>query len=741
MIHEIDILYLSALQLGVAVLGRRFSDNIEHVPIKKRRFMVLTPSPPPSLSSPCLEDKEQLMDGPYSSDKLSCSKLISKKQVVATDATKVTRYFDGAGDRTINGFPEEMNGSCGYSDDFSGIEILAAAACNNSGSDDSNHVEDFPLVEESPQERRDKSNTATSVKKTAASLKNNCSSLIDTVHRDTMEGSSALDNEVELHLKEDGTTAERSVSSRDVRFHWDLNVPVDAWEQPCDTVVMDPRTNAVEDVRTEKLQVLEASEIQKEPSETKIDIGSPVKPTYEDEENRSEGSSGTDRDNDKCIPTDKPLESSKCDGMDANTPSQNVDADALVDDSSCPASDIVAGSVLEENKKTSPASLVATTQTVVDISLGVQDDKMNWTEEKPHHAFPCASEGSACEVDRTPHNEVCEGSSSSLHDEIKLPQETMTADNCHPPMPVSLEVKPVAKAEEVSVNNTELNCENVCLSGVGVFMGDGQPVATVTVEKQVEEASMAHTDNPEEIAVESSGNSKPNLETGVGCTSDEACQKYGGGSGTSLGRVTIEDTHDESYDMDACHKDDAAGKENAREFEAGYDSQYEDGELRESDLHWEDNDCEDGESECVDYGSDTCEDNADYLSGKVGEKVECSDEEFARKKEGNMKVERLSSPGHNVFERVEHGAAVEALKQSSAGSKSRTSGSDQMLGGSEISSNRIVEITEGFIVGKHMADCLEGFDDKDSPAKVVCSRASKKEFPCEVSLSTAQRNR
>ncbi|PQQ20620.1 proline--tRNA ligase chloroplastic/mitochondrial [Prunus yedoensis var. nudiflora] len=50
-------------KLGVAVLGRRFGDKIEHVPIKKRRFMVRSPSPPPHLSSPHLEDNQPPLDG------------------------------------------------------------------------------------------------------------------------------------------------------------------------------------------------------------------------------------------------------------------------------------------------------------------------------------------------------------------------------------------------------------------------------------------------------------------------------------------------------------------------------------------------------------------------------------------------------------------------------------------------------------------------------------------------------
>lgn len=748
------------LQLGVAVLGRRFSDSIEHVPIKKRRFMVLSPSPPPCLSSPRHEGKEQLMDGPHSSEQLSCPQLTAKKQLVSVDAS-----------RTINGYLPEVTNECVYSEDFSGIEILAAAACNNSVCDDSNHADDLPVVEGSASERRDKSNTETSLKVTVASLKKTDTSPIETVHQDTMQGSSVQDNAVEIHANEDDRTVERSVSSRDVRFHWDLNVPLDAWEQSSDTMVVDPQTDSVEHVQSEKLQILEASDILKEPGEGKIDIGSPVEPIIDNEEHRLEGSSGTDSNHDNCATSDKPpLESSTHDGIDAKAPSLNVatnaliddsiatsdkpplefstrdgiDAkapslnaatDALIDDSMCPASDIITGSGLsEENKKTSPAILV--TQIVDDIALGVQEDKNK-----------CASEGPACEVDSALQNVDCDGSdiASSLHDDSKSPQEMMSSDINHPSMPVTLEVKPVAIAEDVGVSKADPNCEDMCLSGVSLV--DGQLVVTVNAEEQVDEASMALTDNPDEELHESSGNSTPNLETGVGC-SDEACQKYGDSSGTSLGKVTVEDTCDDSCEMDVCDKDHIVGKENTRDSEAGYDSQYEDGELRESDVHWEDNNCEDGEAECVDYGSDTCEnDDADYFfPGKVGVQMECSDEEYvckeARKKEGNTKVERLSSPGYdNLLERIEHGATGDAMKQSSAGSKTRTSGSDQLPGGSEITSSRTVEVTEGFLIGKHNADCFGGFDDKDSSAKVVCSRASRKEFPCiEGSLSSVQRS-
>lgn len=46
------LFFLPNWQLGVAVLGRRFAEKMVDVPIKKRRFSVRSPSPPPRTPSP-----------------------------------------------------------------------------------------------------------------------------------------------------------------------------------------------------------------------------------------------------------------------------------------------------------------------------------------------------------------------------------------------------------------------------------------------------------------------------------------------------------------------------------------------------------------------------------------------------------------------------------------------------------------------------------------------------------------
>ncbi|XP_062014890.1 uncharacterized protein LOC133731538 [Rosa rugosa] len=104
----------------------------------------------------------------------------------------------------------------------------------------------------------------------------------------------------------------------------------------------------------------------------------------------------------------------------------------------------------------------------------------------------------------------------------------------------------------------------------------------------------------------------------------------------------------------------------------------EDGELRELDVpYWEENDFE--EIEPVDYGSDTCDTNA------ADGKVECRETKFcgieSRNINMNVQVGRGLSLGYDIMcGKVEHCAIGNALRQSSVGSKTRTSGTEQLPG-------------------------------------------------------------
>ena len=695
----------------MAVLGQRFSEKIEPVPIKKRRFTVRSPSPPPCFSTPQVEENDQFLDGTYSSDQRSRLKLITKKGLITMDASR-----------------KRKNAKRGYSDDFSGIEILAAAACNNNVGDYENQVDGNHTVEESSQDCIDKSMSALPLEECISSKEAYHSPPIDTMVEATREsldpperaGESNHNDASDDNHNDDKRTVGRSVSSRDVRLHWDLNVEMDAWEQPCDTLTVDTQTNAIEDIKSEKLQVLEACELQKESGDGKNNIGTLVQPIIDSEEHKCEPSPGIDRNDDKCVQCDKALESSTSPVIFAEN-SHDVTTGAITNHSPCKESDDnIEGTVLSEEIKKSPSIDAAVKQMNEDPSLAAQPRM----EEK--------LEGADCEVDHTLLNEDGVGSAmvSSLCGDLK--SQDIVSSNCIcPPMPGN-------KADRVGIGHNELCNEDIPASGAS--LGEGKPIVTVHEKEQVADATMAQIDDSKAVPLEVAGNSVQILEAGVGSTSHEVSQKCGDSSASSLGRVATEDTCNDGNTLDVCDKEHIVGKENTMGFDAGYDSQYEDGELRESYVpYWVDNDCEDVEAECVDYGSDTCDDAGDYsMSSKFGMQVEYGEEEFCgtelRNLDRNTKVERMLGPGSNsLCDKVERGGAGDALRQQSLAPKI-ISGSDELPRGSEISSSRTADIHEGCIVRKHNADGLVGFDDKDSPGKVVGSR---KELSGLVSSSSS----
>lgn len=695
-----DTIVSESEKLGVAVLGQRFGDKIEHVPIKKRRFTVQSPSPPPCFSSPHIEVNKRLLYGPYSSDKQSCPKSISKKQLIAMNASKRRKSVEH-----------------GYAEDFSGIEILAAAACNDDVGDDVNHSEDNLVVEDPSKEGKDKLTE------------------IETVIEGVKEDSSVFpDNAGENHSGADDNTddasadkkeGERSVSSRDVRLHWDLNVEMDAWEQPLET--LDSQTNAGEDVQVEKLLVFEACVLQKESRDIENDIATPVQPIIKNEDHILEPNSGIDRNEDKCDPTDKARESSMSSDIAAET-SQNT-SNMLTSLSSCPRSDDFKAGVFSEGTKITSSIDIAVKQVTEDLALGARP------------SMEVKLEAAACEVDSSIPNEDGDRSAtaSSLPGDVKSPREMTSSDNIQKPLPAGT-------AEGGSGGHSELGYKDTSASGVSML--EGQPMVTANLEKQGGEAAVACTCDSKEVLHESAGNSKVNLGAEFESTSHEEYQKPSDCSTSSLARVATEDTCNGSRILDVCGKDQSVETGNVEMgnttgFDAGYDSQYEDGELRESDVpYWED-DCE--EAECVDYGSDTCDDLVDYsMASKHGMHVECSEEEFCgsevRSIDRDMKVEGVAGPGSdNLCDRIEG----DALRPQSVGSKIKTSRSDELVGGSEISPSRIAEASEDCITWKQPADWLDGFDGKDSPAKVVGSGVSRKELPGttdSVSSDTLHRN-
>ncbi|CAO2191512.1 unnamed protein product [Urochloa humidicola] len=255
-------------KLGVSILGRRFSDPMENVPIKKRRFhMDCSPSPPPT---PLLVDPYEKILGSSSRGIRSYEKH-RKVKMLGTECKEESR-----------GPPDD--------DDFSGISILAAAACESEMDGDilngACSKSDYPLHERKLENIRgstelsllhdmkeDKlsvpgtshciydrplglSNSAVDVKLSFATTPTRSENLVESTSAPKVNCSScfALNSANKTDSSSDakspsvmanssgnlektiGCSQDADVqtnhanATRDSRLHWDLNVAMEAWD-------------------------------------------------------------------------------------------------------------------------------------------------------------------------------------------------------------------------------------------------------------------------------------------------------------------------------------------------------------------------------------------------------------------------------------------------------------------------------------------------------------------------------
>nr|XP_034890281.1 uncharacterized protein LOC118030329 isoform X3 [Populus alba] len=669
---------------GVAVLGRRFSgknEKIEHVPIKKRRFTAQGPSKPSHTTSPHFE-----VVLPNSS---------GKRRRRATDVTVPTKFSLKT---------SEFNDKFDYSDDFSGIEILAAVACDNSMINDAACVEESSIMEESTREGGGSSSSAVPIKETAASpkdmahedkteafslqnnevtalpcveessimeestregggssssagpIKETAASPKDMAHEDKTEALSLQNNEVTvLHTSagtEEGGTGEGSLLSRDEMLNLDLNV---AWEQPCDTLSFDPSENDLQICKA-KPEALEqhnppdrvvSSDLHRD--NAPVDLIGLSLGTCESnrEEHPSEACSLHDGNHEELFPspTVNALEPSICDVAIAKSSRQFVEGEESLDHPPC---NTLPSLTLKQCSETCSSDdqmgKVLRTECMQVESINISS-----------HHLPNL-ERVTCEIDLSISNDNGENSqiASCTHEDGKSIQNTSSLENFPPIGPAWLGIEAGSCEEESG------GCH--CLPNSGDIYAyspsaeKGQPVIEVDARgaNEASAANKAEVHSPvqagsEELMQKSSADST--------VTPGDACGAHGNGFTSVSANVNMEDLED-SFESDVYQADKViVGTENDLELQAGYDSQFEDGELRESDsrFYWDENG-EDGEVEHVDYGSECDEER---LCGMDNEK--------------EMKVERGSSSGSDDASRkIEHGMG-DCLRDDSVSPKTRTS--------------------------------------------------------------------
>ncbi|XP_010255262.1 PREDICTED: uncharacterized protein LOC104595996 [Nelumbo nucifera] len=688
-------------KLGVTILGRRFSDKVEHVPIKKRRFLFRSPSPPPRPPSPCPDEPEQLVKSENAPGReSSCSSEVGK-QVMEVGTADLGQVVDG--EVIINGkTPEEINEKLGDSEDFSGISILAAAACNNNiGGSSTNAEEDSSMLEETsawerpsqivlnsalclPKELHkdhstnycETSNKGTASQEITASLQTANSYNKESICGLKMGDSSTSDSSpISQGLPSnniDGAQRKVGSSSRDDRSHWDLNTVMDAWEKPSDDHIVGSEENVVDsvfkDVRDcEKLENLESCDVQREPGSTKNDIEKMVQPMngrvvagvagdniyrLADSKNLPTGSVETtteDLKQDGCFKTTcseemvmlsemhntqqeslvdlgeetKPSHFQESIGFISESvaaPSAKVlefsspnacRMDGCINISVCPEADHNTPALMPEKEKDTTSKASSGEQTGDELAADVQKREslyLRTSQLEKHDVFlsdAVTTEKVNCEIDDSP-TEDCVGAVKSLD----------LHDNGNASKKMKTDVKQLD--DNTSKADTSLSSYNG-EEFSSCSPPDGRSIPEVSADTKVQDGEDFVSDTKkgsspdnvesEKLIPKSSGQSIVLEDTSDVLTSHEACKSYADDLVNNSGKISLEEDHfdDIDYYSDVSHDDPdhIVGMGNEIELQAGYDSQYEDGEVRESVLHaWDEDAGEEGETEHVDYGSD-----------------------------------------------------------------------------------------------------------------------------------------
>nr|XP_043613537.1 uncharacterized protein LOC122585473 [Erigeron canadensis]XP_043613538.1 uncharacterized protein LOC122585473 [Erigeron canadensis] len=212
-------------KLGVSILGCHFGEKAEHIPIKKRRFLIRASSPPcndPNLSLGVAERHA-------TSPKASCHGLLLNPNANCLPTVSEGAHISGIGSNDEKLDVKKLV----KDDDFSGISILAAAACSNSLGAEADHSEGSGIV--SSVNKNHEISTAAEVNEQELKVKESDPHMSTTPFKVDESTCNNSASQAPLELAFSKTNQDPSIQKspvRDARFSWDLNTVMDAWEEP-----------------------------------------------------------------------------------------------------------------------------------------------------------------------------------------------------------------------------------------------------------------------------------------------------------------------------------------------------------------------------------------------------------------------------------------------------------------------------------------------------------------------------
>ncbi|GAB4826323.1 hypothetical protein Ancab_009188 [Ancistrocladus abbreviatus] len=620
------------------VSHHRLSDNIEHIPIKKRRFLLRSPSPPPQ-SSYSLKDSEELHDSCCDVDR-QISMYPAAEQGDVETSSNATEPLNSVSDGDVKNLKSRQVQGC--NEDFSGIAILADAACSDSLKNTAGDARRSQARDVVEQEQNESASKMNHIEPIFIELSDPSGKAHDNVDASL----NALSNDAH-EVMDDAKRA--SGASSDDRFHWDLNVAMDEWERPLDETTVPSGLNLVEDttldtLHRQKCDDMEGCDAQKESgkiesgneltfqcSVCKLNMGEMQSvstvfacgtPEFRTQETALEGSSVPERsllnDDFPSASCSHPMETSNLvldsevngqvdnritttnhtlclqpDDMKTwlSTDNQKTDSNKVVKEES--ASGVQVGEPVKSSMKMTALGEITSeaceiTSKHVEPSLFV---------EKHESAFSHASgSGSAT---REANNAICNDKDHGERNDLNDSEEEVAKVSCqsselHPLGGVAV----VSESKEVATSHSLSKSED---TGASFVASGSEPVArTIEVTEILDKTCVVDASRCDHSLV---SGSEVLMQTG---SEHHTADGVGDGQlhspSNQSSKVSLRDGLEGGLYTHVSH-DGRSHIGSSTELDGGYDSHLEDGELREPvEIFWEENEAE--EAEHVDYDSD-----------------------------------------------------------------------------------------------------------------------------------------
>lgn len=669
--------------------GQPCEDRIEYVPIKKRRHLLRSPSPPPRTfsdghesSSPQFLTPSQSEDVERSSAQHSSGSYSNRQECAGVGCI--------TGDGVLS---DKFSGELYSAVDFSGIALLAAAACSNNMDDDSDYVKGDVLEVSSALEVSNMSTSPFLCGENISCLVSQGQLGNDLPLVEHKNCSSAVDCSVPACHSSDEKevyTVGKSVSSKVDRRHWDLNTVMEAWEEPQDDVAVGNKLTVEASVDGEQVEKVdsESCDAESKPTnnnsicENHISV-QPLEKAAQPSELKTQDKKSEE------FPFVDGLLSASNEDVDPKSSSLVCKNESLSNFPSPESSDRLGTGTSIPDESLNATSGCLTLSHVEDCKILMGPTELETSDQKVVFSEVLESDKSGNEYD------LCMKNAEDAQNSIESSENNVENCECvseeHPHLS--------SKCEDLSTSDISVGSQSAAFGD-----GNSQEEKVPATDGRSIGAGM-HTDSQKTIS-----------EHDDHLVSNRVEEKI------SIQDSVKDSPDDDSHKSDVSQDDHVHLEENSDELQVDYDSPYEDGELRGSvSCCWDGNEVEDGEHERVDYGSDDS-------NGKDSNAGDCPGSEIVEAgSEGSQGTEKnLLLPAAE-----KSGSAKSSLKKDINENKEKIEvevkkGLNQGSGSAHASlTDTVMERSDGSLRRRRLSDCIDTFDIKGPNMGDVGSKATR----------------